>query len=291
MSVVCGIDVGSAAVKIVLMNSDNNGEDRILYKRVRKIRSEDPKKIVNEVFSTSLEESGISRDGIDYISSTGEGYFVDFKTGHFFGMTAHARGAKYLCDGVRTVIDAGALHHRVILVDGRSKVLSYKMTGQCASCSGSFIENISRYLGITMEETGQLALKSKNPKPVSGICAVLAETDVINMVSQGIEIADILKGVFNLMAERLARMVTNLKANTPIVLTGGLGANEGFQESLKEYINKDSNDLKIESVKDSIYAGAIGASLLGAMRVSKIQKKESVSFGRTTSHYTEVRNG
>jgi len=278
MSVICGIDVGSAAVKIVLMNVDSSGEERILYKSVRKIRSEDPKKIVGEIFSISLEESGIRKDEIDYISSTGEGYFVDFKTGHFFGMTAHARGAKYLCNDVRTVIDAGALHHRVILVDERSKVLSYKMTGQCASCSGSFIENISRYLGITIEETGQLSLRSKNPKPVSGICAVLAETDVINMVSQGIEIADILKGVFNLMAERLARMVTNLKANSPIVLTGGLGANEGFQDSLKEYINKDIKDLKIEPVKDAIYAGAIGASLLGAMRLTKIQKKEYAAF-------------
>ena len=278
MPVTCGIDVGSATVKMVLMKNGNNGEDHVIYKNVRRIRSEDPKKIVKELFSTSLEESGIKRDGIDYISSTGEGYFVDFKTGHFFGMTAHARGAKYLCDNVRTVIDAGALHHRVILVDERSKVLSYKMTGQCASCSGSFIENISRYLGITIEETGQLALKSLNPKPVSGICAVLAETDVINMVSQGIEIPDILKGVFNLMAERLARMVSNLKANSPIVLTGGLGMNEGFQESMRDYINKDNNNLKIESVKDAIYAGAIGASLLGAMRLSKIQKNEYVSF-------------
>lgn len=278
MSIVCGIDVGSAAVKIVLMNANTTGEERIIYKNVRKIRSEDPKKIVKEVFSTSLEEAGIDKDKIEYISSTGEGYFVDFKTGHFFGMTAHARGAKYLCDNVRTVIDAGALHHRVILVDERSKVLSYKMTGQCASCSGSFIENISRYLGITIEETGKLALRSKNPKPVSGICAVLAETDVINMVSQGIEIADILKGVFNLMAERLARMVTNLKANSPIVLTGGLGGNEGFQESLRDYINKDSIDLKVEPVRDTIYAGAIGASLLGAMRLLKIQKKEYAAF-------------
>ncbi len=278
MSVICGIDVGSATVKIVLMKSGDNEEGHIIYKNVRKIRSEDPKKVVKDVFGTSLEESGINREGIDYISSTGEGYFVDFKTGHFFGMTAHARGAKFLCDKVRTVIDAGALHHRVILVDDRSKVLAYKMTGQCASCSGSFIDNISRYLGITIEETGQLALKSTNPKPVSGICAVLAETDVINMVSQGIEIADILKGVFNLMAERLARMVINLKANSPIVLTGGLGANEGFRESLRDYINKDSNDLKIESIKDAIYAGAIGASLLGAMRLAKIRKKDLVSF-------------
>lgn len=280
MSIICGIDVGSAAVKLVIMNIENNEKDHIIYKKLRKIRSEDPKKIVKEVFSESLEESGINRDDIDYISATGEGYFVDFKTGHFFGMTTHARGAKFLCNEVRTIIDAGALHQRVILVDERSKVLTYKMTGQCASCSGSFIENISRYLGISIEETGQLALKSKNPKPVSGICAVLAETDVINMVSQGIEIADILKGVFNLMAERLARMVRNLKANSPIVVTGSLGANEGFLESLRDYINKDNDDLKIELVKDPIYAGAIGASLLGEMRLSKMRKKERVSFLR-----------
>ena len=60
------------------------------------------------------------------------------------------------------------------------------MTSQCASGSGQFLENIARYLGVSHDEIGQLSMQATKPEKVSSICAVLAETDVINMVSRGI---------------------------------------------------------------------------------------------------------
>jgi len=270
MAITCGIDVGSAAAKIVILSGEGKNEGKIIYKEYRKIRSSDPKMVVRDIFSRAISETGIKENEINYIASTGEGYFVEFKTGHFFGMTTHARGAKYLAGDTRTVIDAGALHHRVISIDERSKVLDYKMTGQCASCSGSFIENISRYLGIGVEDTGEIALKSTNPKPISGVCAVLAETDVINMVSQGIVLPDIFMGVFNLMADRLVKMLAGIHAQSPVMVTGGLATNAGFIKALENNSNKANLNLKINYSEDSIYTGAIGAALLGEMRLSKM---------------------
>jgi len=271
MSITCGIDVGSSVVKIVIMENDLiSGSGKMIFKDCRKIRSNDPKEIVNEIFYKAISESGLNKEQIEYIASTGEGYFVDFKTGHFYGMTTHARGAKYLCKNTKTVVDLGALHHRVMLIDERSKVLEYRMTGQCASCSGQFIENVSRYLGVGFEETGTLALNSKNPKPISGVCAVLAETDVVNMVSKEIALSDILMGVFNLMAERVVRMIGGLKAQSPITFTGGLANNEGMIIAMKNYLEKNNLVAEINYYEDSIYAGSIGAALLGALRLSKI---------------------
>ena len=80
------------------------------------------------------------------------------------------------------------------------------MTSQCASGSGQFLENIARYLGIAQEEIGALSARPTEPEKVSGICAVLAETDVINMVSRGITAADILKGIHSSMADRFAKL-------------------------------------------------------------------------------------
>jgi benzoyl-CoA reductase subunit D len=99
-------------------------------------------------------------------------------------MTTHARGAIYLQPEARAVLDMGALHGRAIKVDHRGKVLNYKMTSQCASGSGQFLENIARYLGIAQDEIGELSKQADAPEVVSSICAVLAETDVINMVSR-----------------------------------------------------------------------------------------------------------
>ncbi len=269
MALTCGIDVGSAAAKIVLLDGGRN-EGEIIYKEYRKIRSGDPKIVARDIFTKAISDIGIKENEIQYIASTGEGYFVEFKTGHFFGMTTHARGAKYLSGDTRTVIDAGALHHRVISIDDRSKVLDYKMTGQCASCSGSFIENISRYLGIGIEDTGDIAVKSTNPRPISAVCAVLAETDVINMVSQGIGLPDIFMGVFNLMADRLGKMLARINAKSPVMLTGGLATNIGFIKALEKYSGEANLNLEINSCEDSIYAGAIGAALLGELRLSKM---------------------
>ena len=100
------------------------------------------------------------------------------------------------------MVDIGALNGRAISVDERGKVLSYKMTSQCASGSGQFLENIARYLGVAVEEIGPLSQPSQDPEKVSSICAVLAETDVINMVSRGIATPDILKGIHLSMASR-----------------------------------------------------------------------------------------
>ena len=114
----------------------------------------------------------------------------------------------------RAVVDIGALNGRAIYVDERGKVLSYKMTSQCASGSGQFLENIARYLGVAVEEIGPLSQSSKNPEKCSSICAVLAETDVINMVSRGIATPDVLKGIHLSMASRIVKLlkVTGIKS-------------------------------------------------------------------------------
>ena len=127
------------------------------------------------------------------------------------------------------MLDCGALHGRAIVTDDRGKVLSYKMTSQCASGSGQFLENIARYLGIAQDEIGNLSLQADDPEVVSSICAVLAETDVINMVSRGISSPNILKGIHLSMASRLARLLKSIGVTDNVVtVTGGLATDRGL---------------------------------------------------------------
>jgi benzoyl-CoA reductase subunit D len=187
-------------------------------------------------------------------------------------MTTHARGAMYLDPESRAALDVGALHGRAISIDERGKVLSYKMTSQCASGSGQFLENIARYLGIAQDEIGALSRQSDNPEVVSSICAVLAETDVINMVSRGITAPNILKGIHLSMAGRLSKLLKSIGATTGVVMmTGGLALDKGLVAALIEETAK-TKDMKaaIRSHPDSIYAGAIGAALWGAYRFEKL---------------------
>ena len=183
MTLTAGIDVGSNSVKAVIL-SDEAGSRRVLGRANSRIRGRDFNQLVEAIYDRALEQANLERVDIEYVATTGEAENVAFRTGHFFSMTAHARGGLCLVPESRAVLDIGALHGRVIRIDHRGKVLDYRMTSQCASGSGQFLENISRYLGVSLNEVGLLSQRADNPEPVSSICAVLAETDVINMVSR-----------------------------------------------------------------------------------------------------------
>ena len=273
MTLTIGIDIGSGAVKSVLFRSGRDGRPEWLAKRCERIRRRDPMTLAQEGHEGVLADAGVAVKDVDYIATTGEGENVKFATGHFYSMTTHARGGVYLDPRARSVVDIGALNGRAISIDERGKVLSYKMTSQCASGSGQFLENIARYLGVAVEEIGPLSKTSANPEKVSSICAVLAETDVINMVSRGIATPDILKGIHLSMASRIVKLlkVTGVKEGVTL-LTGGLALDAGLLAAIREEMVNEKVTVDAVSHPDSIYAGAIGAALWGAFRHGKLEE-------------------
>jgi benzoyl-CoA reductase subunit D len=271
MTIAAGIDVGTGAVKAVIFRVEN-GKEEWLSRDLMRIRQRDPMELARVAFDHVLEDAKLGEKDVDYVATTGEAEGVPFHTGHFYSMTTHGRGAIYLDPESRAALDVGALHGRAISIDERGKVLSYKMTSQCASGSGQFLENIARYLGIAQEEIGSLSHQADNPEVVSSICAVLAETDVINMVSRGITAPNILKGIHLSMAARLSKLLKSIGATSGAVMcTGGLALDRGLVEALREDISA-IKDMKcdVRSHADSIYAGAIGAALWGAYRFEKL---------------------
>jgi benzoyl-CoA reductase subunit D len=266
-----GIDVGSSAVKIAVLRS-NSSEVEVLALLTERIRRREVRKVVNEGYEEALRLARLRLDDVCYVASTGEGELVDFRRGHFYGMTTHARGAIFLMPEVRAVIDVGALHARAMRIDERSRVMGYRMTGQCASGSGQFLENVARYLGIALEDVGPLSTQANNPQTVSSICAVLAETDVINMVSRGISTPDILKGIHLSMAGRFSKLLRSIEVQGPVAITGGLSADIGLAGALREQAVKDGLDVEICSHPNAIYAGALGAALWGAYRHAMLSR-------------------
>lgn len=271
MTIATGIDVGTGAVKAALFRVEN-GESQWLSRATLRIRQRDPMVLARNAYDQILADAKVTESDVDYVATTGEGEGVPFHTGHFYSMTTHARGAIFLEPDSRAALDVGALHGRAISIDERGKVLSYKMTSQCASGSGQFLENIARYLGIAQDEVGALSRQAETPETVSSICAVLAETDVINMVSRGITAPNILKGIHLSMAGRLSKLLKAVGVTQGVVMmTGGLALDQGLVAALEEDIAKMKDmKIKVRSHPDSIYAGAIGAALWGAYRFEKL---------------------
>ncbi len=271
MTLAAGIDLGTGAVKAAIFRVED-GREEWLSRETLRIRNRDPMVLSRRAFDIALEKAGLKESDIDYIATTGEGESLEWHTGHFYSMTSHARGARYLEPRTGAILDNGALHGRAMVVDEKGKVIKYKMTSQCASGSGQFLENIARYLGIAQDEIGGLSLQADNPEEVSSICAVLAETDVINMVSRNISAPNILKGIHLSMAGRLARLLKSIGVRDHVVMmTGGLANDEGLCAALREKLAQMKGvEAEVVSHPDSIYAGAIGAALWGAFRYDKL---------------------
>jgi benzoyl-CoA reductase subunit D len=272
---VAGIDVGSSAIKVVILEDREGVYAQVLVTRWERIRRRHPQVVAGEMFESCLREAGLEPEQLGYVATTGEGELLDFRTGHFYGMTTHSRGALFLDPEARAIIDIGALHARAVLMDDRAKVLGYRMTSQCASGSGQFLENICRYLGITIEEIGPLSLEADAPEACSSICAVLAETDVINMVSRGISTQNIIKGIHQSMAGRYMRLVSAVGARGVVLVTGGLAADKGLLATLREIAAEQTqkSSVTIRAHEESVLAGAYGAALWGAFRARKLAQK------------------
>lgn len=280
MTLSAGIDVGTGAVKVAVFNVGD--EENCLALRSDRIRRRDTNAVVQETWDLALKAAGVEQGDLDYVATTGEGESIPWATGHFYGMTTHGRGALYLDPEARGVLDIGSLHARAIRIDERAKVMQYRMTSQCASGTGQFLENIARYLGVTVADVGQLSLQSQEPEMVSSICAVLAETDVINMVSRGIKTEDILKGIHQSMALRFAKLLRAVGADGVVVLTGGLSGDVGLMTCLQDALAKKAKRLQVEvrQPENGIFAGAMGAALWGAYRHEVLKRRKLASEQR-----------
>ncbi len=265
MTIAAGIDVGTSAVKTAIVRVEN-GTETVLASRVDRLLRRNPLTVSAESYGAALATAGLERADVQYVATTGEGDQIEFRRGHFYTMTTHARGAKFLLPAAHAALDVGALHARAIWMDERAKVLQYRMTSQCASGSGQFLENIARYLGVTLEDVGPISLAADDGEKISGICAVLAETDVINFVSRGVQAGNILRGIHESMAGRYARLLKSAGATGTVAITGGLSRDTGLVAALNRASVEQKLNLNCVAHPDAIMAGAYGAALWGAFR-------------------------
>jgi len=275
-----GIDAGSSAVKVAVVRSHAGDDVEILATAVQRIRRRNVPDVIRAAFDEACAIAKVEPTKFDYIASTGDADAVANATGHFYGMTTHARGALHLVPEARAVMDIGALHARAIRMDARGKVLGHRMTSQCASGTGQFLENIARYLGVPIEDVGRISREAAQAEEVSSICAVLAETDVINMVSRGLSTGEILRGIHLSIAGRLVRLLRSAGAEGVVALTGGLAHDDGLVAVLADLMTKEQGKnkkplppLTVMSHPQSVLAGAIGAGILGAYRFEQLERQ------------------
>lgn len=271
MTITAGIDVGSTYTKCVLVGKDGNIVGRAVAPTGFKLTD-----ISRQTFSACLEQSGLRENDVGYIVATGIGrHQVGFKDIHVTDLTAGARGSKFLFPKTRTVLDVGGQTMKASRLDESSKVVSFRLNDKCAAGTGAFLEKTARYMGFGIEEIGPLLATSKESVPISGVCAVFAESEVINHLSMGTAPADIMQGAVESLVSRSTQLIRRVKAEPEYTLIGGILCFDTFAEAVQRQLESEVNVPEPGLVQ---YVCALGAALLGQRRL-EVLARESRAVG------------
>lgn len=259
---VAGIDVGSTYVKSVILDADG----RVVAKALQKTGF-NLEEAARRSLETACRDAGLGPDDLDYVVSTGYGRArVPFRDASVTDLTAHARGAQRLFPSTRTVLDIGGQTMKVSRLDASGKVQSFRLNDKCAAGTGAFLEKTAGYLGFSIEEIGPLAATSKTPVTISGVCAVFAESEVINHVSSGVAPADIMQGAIESLVERSVQLMRRVRMEPAYALVGGILRFPTVADSLRAKLGAD---VRVPEGEMAQFSGALGAATLARKRLDR----------------------
>ncbi|NLC11498.1 MAG: 2-hydroxyglutaryl-CoA dehydratase [Firmicutes bacterium] len=257
MPITAGIDVGSLSAEAVVYSPERG---IITYSIVP--TGANSRRAAERALSEALAKNGNSLKfgDLDYIVATGYGRIsVDFANKAVTEITCHAKGASFLRPGVKTVIDIGGQDSKVITLDGRGKVTDFVMNDKCAAGTGRFLEVMASALEVNLTDLASLSRKAAESVPISSMCTVFAESEVVSLIAEGTPPENIIRGLHDSIAKRVAGMAGRLNIGEPFAMTGGVAKNAGVVDSLKKILKAD-----IFVPPEPQIAGALGAALLAS---------------------------
>jgi predicted CoA-substrate-specific enzyme activase len=259
-----GIDIGSTYTKAVILDEHYRMVGRAMLRTGFRLAE-----VAEEAHARAIAAAGLTREAIGYSVATGSGRhqagFVDINV---TDLTAAARGATSLFPGTRTILDVGGQTMKASGVTEDSRVKSFRLNDKCAAGTGAFLEKTARYMGFSTEEIGPLVATSKEPMSISGVCAVFAESEVINHLSQGAAPADIMHGAIVSLVGRSVQLMKRVRMEPEFTLIGGILRFSTMVDVVRRELNANVNVPEGDLVQ---FVSAYGAALLGQRRLQKLE--------------------
>ena len=249
---VMGIDVGSASSKIVILG--DNKEVIVSDVVQAGTGTSGPKRVLDE----ALGRAGLSLDDMNYIVATGYGRnSVDYANKQVSEITCHGRGIAYLIPDARTIIDIGEQDAKAIQLDKDGVIQKFAMNDKCAAGTGRFLEVMSRVLEVGLKDMAAAHFKADAPAPVSSTCTVFAESEVISLLSQGVNVNNIVAGVHKSIASKACSLAYRIGVEEKVVMCGGVAQDMGVVDAIEKELK-----CKVTVAPDPQVTGALGAALL-----------------------------
>jgi predicted CoA-substrate-specific enzyme activase len=284
-SLYLGIDVGSVSANTIIMGEDRN----VLEEHYTRIKGQ-PLQTVQKVLEEVLQRIPLEQFRSISFTGTGGKLLSELLGGNFINeIIAQARAVQHFYPQVRTIIDMGGEDSKLILIEEEEshfKIRDFSMNTLCAAGTGSFLDQQASRLGLTIEEFGQLALKSTNPPRIAGRCSVFAKSDMIHLQQIATPDYDIVAGLCYALARNFKSNIGKGKTFLkPISFQGGVAANVGMRKAFLDVLELSDGELIIPKHFTSM--GAIGAILV--TQEEKGSKRKWIGLSRLNQYLRDHR--
>ncbi len=252
-----GVDIGSTMTKVAIM-----GEG--LVASVIGPTGPEHRRLAHKVMEEALSSARLQFTDLTYIIATGYGRInVPFADKQVTEITCHAKGLHSLLPTAKTVVDIGGQDSKGIKLKN-GKVTGFVMNDKCAAGTGRFLEVIAEALGVPLERLGELSLSAQKATTISNTCTVFAEQEVVSQLANGEPVENLIAGIHEAIATRIYAMVSKLKIEPDVAITGGGAKNIGLVRALEARFG-----CRVLVPPEPLLTGAIGAALVGKELVDK----------------------
>jgi len=253
--IVAGCDVGSLTAEAVLIS-----EGEIIGSEIMRVRHK-AEESARDVMDRVLAKTDLSFGDIAYVVSTGYGReTIPFADSNVSEISCHGKGAHWLVPAVRTVIDVGGQDCKVIRLNSEGTLLDFAMNDKCAAGTGRSLEIMAKALGVGISRLGPLSLEASQTITITNQCSIFTETEIMHLLMEERNVADIAAGINEAMARRVKMLVGKVGLEGAIGLTGGVSKNVGVVRFLEKMLGADF----VQFPEDAQTIGALGAALFAA---------------------------
>ncbi len=247
-----GIDIGSTMTKVAVM------DETAMVSSIIGPTGAEHRRLAYRVMEDALDRAGLVFEDLAFVVATGYGRInVPFADKQVTEITCHAKGIHHLLPTVRTVVDVGGQDSKGIKIAG-GKVTGFVMNDKCAAGTGRFLEVMADVLGVPLARLGELSLSAERPAEISNTCTVFAEHEVTSRLADGETVPNLIAGIHEAIATRIFALVSKLKIEPDVAVTGGGAKNVGLVRALAAKFS-----FPVLVPPEPLLTGAIGAALVG----------------------------
>lgn len=258
-----GVDVGAKSIQAVIV------DDGEVVERSSLTTSADAEAGARLALEAALAPLGQPVESLRTVFATGAGR-GDVSFAHKAVSDSRcAAAAAALYREVGTVIDVGAEGYRAHKLDARGKLFKSLANDKCASGTGIFLDEMAGALEVEVEDAATLGAAAVRREPIESLCVVFAESEVVSAVHRQVPKEEILAGVQDAIAEKVAALTRRIRPRPGLMIMGGGGLNAFLVRLLEEKLGE-----RVQVPQHPETVGALGAALLARKQFRSTEKEK-----------------